>query len=385
MNGKDAPKSGVGTSFGDISLSIGLMSGTSLDGIDVAAIRTDGKKAIQFGPAATFPYDKQFREKLRAVLGVDSLKNPETKSVEDELTDLHCAAVSGFLDMHEINPEEVSIIGFHGHTVFHDPRSGITRQIGNAQKLANITGISVVGDFRSKDVLAGGEGAPLVPIYHRALVNCMGGLESPVAVLNLGGIANVTWVGPERELDESGLLAFDTGPCNALLDDWVLEKTGKRFDEGGSLAMRGKADMQIANSMLAHPYFVKAFPKSLDRLDFTNDAIKHLSPEDGAATLVRFIAGAVKNAESQLPQAPRCWVLTGGGCHNKALVEAFINTLSGAVIIADELGWDGDALEAQAFAYLAVRSTQGLPISFPGTTGVAQPISGGVRFDPSVN
>ena len=382
-NVKDASKSGKDTSFGDISLSIGLMSGTSLDGIDVAAIRTDGQRAIQFGPGATFPYDDDFRDDLRSILGPEAQKNPDTKSIEEKLTALHALAVGSFMDMYEINTSDVNIIGFHGHTIFHDPKAGVTHQLGNAQMLADITQISVVADFRSQDVLAGGEGAPLVPIYHQALVNGMNNMTPPVAVLNLGGIANVTWIGPEGGGTESELLAFDTGPCNALLDDWTFDKTGKKFDEGGSLAASGKANTEIINSMLSHPYFSKEFPKSLDRLDFNTTALKGLSPEDGAATLVGFIAAAVKKAENQFPQSPNIWVLTGGGCHNNALVKNLSNILSGDVVSADEIGWSGDAMEAQAFAYLAVRSIKGLAISFPGTTGVTQPISGGTRFNPA--
>jgi len=383
MNFKMAAKSGSGSDFKGISLSIGLMSGTSLDGIDVAAIRTDGQKAIQFGPASTFPYDPDFRKKLKSILGPGAQKNPDVKSIENKLTELHALAVSSFMDTYEISQDDVDIIGFHGHTVFHEPRAGVTLQIGDGQMLADITKIKVVGDFRSQDVAAGGEGAPLVPIYHQALVSGMSNMDLPVAVLNLGGIANVTWVGAKDDVDEGALLAFDTGPCNALLDDWTFDKTGNKFDEGGALAARGKENIEIINSMLGHPYFAKAFPKSLDRLDFNTNVLNGLSPEDGAATLVEFIAAAVKKAESKLPQAPSSWVLTGGGCHNKSLVKALGNALSASVVSADEIGWNGDALEAQAFAYLAVRSAQGLAISFPGTTGVIQPTCGGTLFNPA--
>lgn len=384
------PSSGPTTSFAGLKLAIGLMSGTSLDGIDVAVIRSDGEKAIQFGPAATFSYDDDFRERLRSVLGPKWIKgdtkNPELQAVEDELTHLHIQAVIQFMDMYDLSADEVDIIGFHGHTVFHDPNAKITQQIGNAQALADGTKISVVADFRSRDVAGGGQGAPLVPIYHQALAQgmmkgMMGGtadLTPPVAVLNLGGIANVTFIGET----EDNLLAFDTGPCNSLLDDWVFEKTGNKFDEGGALATAGKANDHIVAQMLSHSYFLKPNPKSLDRLDFNTDAVGELSLEDGAATLVKFIAGSVKKSQNAFPAPPSSWVLSGGGCHNHALVSALKDTLDGEVKVADEIGWSGDAMEAQAFAYLALRSVAKLPISFPGTTGVGSPLSGGKQFRP---
>ncbi|MCK4940439.1 MAG: anhydro-N-acetylmuramic acid kinase, partial [Rhodospirillaceae bacterium] len=305
------------SSLGDkpIRLAIGLMSGTSLDGMDVAVIRSDGEKAVQFGPAATFAYDDGFRERLRSVLGSEWLGTPELEAVEDELTHLHIQAVLQFMDMYDLSVDEIDIIGFHGHTVFHDPGAQITHQIGNAQALADTIGVSVVADFRSNDVAMGGQGAPLVPVYHQALADGMVDLTPPVAVLNLGGIANVTWVGE----GEGDLLAFDTGPCNALLDDWVFKKTGNTFDDDGALAKSGKANDEIIATMLSHPYFSTPGPKSLDRLDFNTDALGDLSPEDGAATLVGFIAAAVKKTQSAFPSPPSNWVLSGGGCHNGAL------------------------------------------------------------------
>ncbi len=374
--------SGPTTSFDGLKLAIGLMSGTSLDGIDVAVIRSDGKKAIQFGSAATFAYDDGFRERLRSVLGPEGIKGakktPELQAVEDELTHLHIQAVIQFMDMYDLSSDEVDIIGFHGHTVFHDPNAKITHQIGNAQALADGTGISVVADFRSNDVANGGQGAPLVPIYHQALAYGMADLTPPIAVVNLGGIANVTFIGET----EDNLLAFDTGPCNSLLDDWVFEKTGNKFDEGGALAIAGKANDDIVAQMLSHPYFSMPNPKSLDRLDFNTDIVSELSVEDGAATLVKFIAGAVKKSQTVFPATPSNWVLSGGGCHNHALVTALKDTLEGKIKIADEIGWSGDAMEAQAFAYLALRSVAKLPISFPGTTGIGSPLSGGKQFKP---
>lgn len=362
---------------------IGLMSGTSLDGIDVAIIGSDGEKAVQFGPAVTYPYDDEFRNLLKSVLGKQGQKDPKLNDIERELTSLHGRAVIDFMDRFDLGHGDVDVIGFHGHTVFHDPDNKITHQLGDGQMLADQVNIPVVGDFRLNDVSSGGQGAPLAPIYHQALVNGTPDLALPVCVLNLGGISNVTFIGKDHGIDDgANLLAFDTGPCNSLLDEWIFKKTGKSFDDGGKIAKSGKVDEGILKTMLASPYFSKPNPKSLDRLDFNIDAIKDLSTEDGAATLTRFIAGAVKTAQSSLPATPTCWVLTGGGAHNKTLLSELEAALLGKVICGDEIGWNSDGLEAQAFAYLALRSLAGLPITYPGTTGTPQRLSGGKCFKP---
>jgi anhydro-N-acetylmuramic acid kinase len=343
---------------------IGLMSGTSLDGIDVALIETDGHAHLVTGPSLTVPYDEGMRTRLRGVLGGQG----PVAAVEDELTLAHAAAVTSFLQRHDIG--RLDLVGFHGHTILHRPRAGRTWQIGDGTRLAALLGVDVVGDFRSADVAAGGEGAPLVPIYHRALA---AGLDRPVAVLNLGGVGNVTWIG-ERQ-DE--LLAFDTGPGNALIDDWLLRHTGEPIDRDGALARRGTVDEAHLARFLARDFFLRRPPKSLDRDDFARWMPERLSPADGAATLTAMTAAAVAAASRHFPRPPKGWLVTGGGRRNPAIMSELAARLAAPVAPVETVGWDGDALEAQAFAYLAVRSVQGLPLTLPGTTGVPKPLTGG--------
>jgi len=344
---------------------IGLMSGTSLDGIDVAFIETDGEQRVITGPAETMPYDDAFRARLRTVLGG---KGPVAE-VERELTGAHAAAVRAFIEEHDI--VAVDVVGFHGHTILHRPDQRRTWQIGDGALLASLLGIAVVADFRSADVAAGGEGAPLAPLYHAALA---GALEQPVAVLNLGGVGNVTWIG------EGEILAFDTGPANALIDDWALRHTGEPVDRDGALARSGQVDQVHLRRFLAHPFFQRRPPKSLDRDDFAGFVPATLDPADGAATLTAMSAAAVARALEHFPAPPRRWLVTGGGRHNPALMVELKRRLGAPVEPVEKAGWNGDALEAQAFAYLAVRSLERLPLSLPGTTGVSTPTAGGRHF-----
>lgn len=350
---------------------IGLMSGTSMDGIDCALIRTDGRRWVETGPHLTLPYDPAFREGLRAVLG----GRGDIPPVEAALTAQHADTVRHFLRLAALAPDEVDLIGFHGHTILHAPEERRTWQIGDGARLAAQTGIPVVNDFRTADVAAGGQGAPLVPLYHQALA---AGLERPLAVLNIGGVANVTWLGP----GEDDLLAFDTGPGNALIDDWVLRHTGAGFDAGGRLAADGRVDGQALSRLIQNPFFAARPPKSLDRDAWNAGIVAGLSPADGAATLTEFTAAAVEAALPHLPEAPARWLVTGGGRLNATLMDRLRARLRVPVDPVEAVGWDGDALEAQAFAYLAVRSRLGLPLSLPGTTGVPAPQRGG-RFHPA--
>jgi anhydro-N-acetylmuramic acid kinase len=345
---------------------LGLMSGTSLDGIDAALIRTDGERVDEFGPVLTIPYAEDFRRRLRAVLG----KEGGSEAIETELTLLHAEAVRRLLAENQLPVPDV--IGFHGHTVLHRPAEGLTRQIGDGALLAGETGVPVVNDFRSADVAAGGEGAPFAPLFHAALA---GDLEKPLAVLNVGGVANVTWIG-----SDGAILAFDTGPGNALIDDWVLATTGRRFDDNGVLAATGTVDGAVLASLLDHRYFLKPPPKSLDRGDFNGAAVEGLSPADGAATLTAFTAAAV--VTDFLPEKPRRWLVCGGGRHNRTLMAMLQDAVGAPVEPVEAVGWRGDSLEAQAFAFLAVRSLRGLPLSLPTTTGVREPVSGGVLTRP---
>ncbi len=348
---------------------IGLMSGTSLDGIDVALIRTDGEAWVEAGAFQSRPYAAAFRAKLRDVLGG---RGP-VAAVERELTLLHAGAVRAVMADQGIGPGEVAMVGFHGHTIDHDPAAGRTWQIGDGALLAAETGIDVVCDFRSRDVAEGGQGAPFAPLYHRAVA---AGLARPLAVLNIGGVANVTWVG----CDDSEILAFDTGPGNALIDDWALGATGNAQDTDGALARAGRVDPAVLARLMAHGYFDLPPPKSLDRNDFDPTPAADLGPEDGAATLTAFTAAAVARAAAFFPAPPDRWLVCGGGRHNPVLMAALRERTGVPVEPVEAVGWDGDALEAQAFAYLAVRSLKGLPLSLPATTGVARPTCGGRLF-----
>jgi anhydro-N-acetylmuramic acid kinase len=267
----------------------------------------------------------------------------------------------------------VDLVGFHGHTILHRPDEGRTWQLGDGALLAGLTGIDVVCDFRSADVAAGGQGAPFAPLYHAALAS---GLEKPVAVLNIGGVANVTWIGPGA----SDILAFDTGPGNALIDDWALAHSGRPVDLDGALAAVGRADRAFVERFLAHAFFERAPPKSLDRDDFAGFVPTGFSPADGAATLTAMTAAAAARAAEHFPLPVRRWLVCGGGRHNPVLMAALASLVGKPVDPVEVVGWDGDALEAQAFAYLAVRSTLGLPLSLPGTTGVVRPMTGGRLF-----
>ena len=346
------------------------MSGTSLDGIDVAALATDGRRQLAAGPALTVPYPEAFRERLRAVLG-GAGPNTAIAAVEDELTRLHASAIATFRDNHP--GVVVDIVGFHGHTILHRPAERRTWQIGDGALLAQLVGVDVVADFRSADVAAGGEGAPLAPLYHAALA---AGRAKPLAILNLGGVGNVTWIGE----GESDILAFDTGPGNALIDDWVRRRTGRAADIDGALARTGQAAAAHVARFVEHPYFARQPPKSLDRDEFQGALPEDLTLADGAATLTEMTAAAAATASRHFPMPPREWLVCGGGRRNPALMAALARRLAAPVRPVEAAGWDGDALEAQAFAYLAVRSVEGLPLSLPTTTGAPQPVCGGRLF-----
>jgi anhydro-N-acetylmuramic acid kinase len=348
---------------------IGLMSGTSMDGIDAALIDTDGVRVTAFGPRLTRPYSDAFRADLRAALG-EGADPDQVAAVEADLTAAHAEAVFALLTEAGVPPGKVGVVGFHGHTVFHAPERRLTRQIGNGAALSTATGIPVVFDLRSADVAAGGQGAPLLPVFHQALA---ADLDKPLAVLNLGGVGNVTGLG------EGDPVAFDTGPGNALIDDWCLRHTGQPMDAGGALAASGTPDEAVVARLLAHPYFAAPPPKSLDRDAFATfrTEVEGLSPADGAATLAAFTAATVAESRRHLPVAPSRWLVTGGGRLNPVLMGFLRDRLGVPVEAVESVGWDGDALEAQAFAFLAVRSLRGLPLTWPTTTGCPAPMTGG--------
>ncbi|MBV8889715.1 MAG: anhydro-N-acetylmuramic acid kinase [Alphaproteobacteria bacterium] len=346
---------------------LGLMSGTSLDGVDVAWIATDGELRIEPGPAFTLPYPHDFRERLRSVLGGAG----PVAAVEAELTRLHAEAVMRFRQRHP--DRRYSLVGFHGHTILHRPAERRTWQIGDGALLARLVGCDVIADFRGADIAAGGQGAPLAPLFHAALA---APLVKPLAVLNIGGVANLTWIGAR----EHEILAFDTGPGNALIDDWARQHTGRAADIDGALADTGQAADTLISRFLEHPFFARKPPKSLDRDDFRDFAPHSLTPADGAATLTEMTAAAIAAARRHFPEAAREWLVCGGGRHNPALMAALARRLAVPVRPVEAVGWNGDALEAQAFAYLAVRSTRGLALSLPSTTGAPFPVRGGILF-----
>lgn len=355
---------------------LGLMSGTSLDGIDAALIVSDGERVPETGPGLSVAYGPSFRARLRDCLG----EAEPSCDVVRELTELHAAAVEKLLDDNGLDKSAIDLIGFHGHTVLHRPDRKLTLQIGDGQLLAHLSGIEVVSDFRGNDVANGGEGAPLAPLYHAALAKGAG-LDWPLAVLNIGGVANVTYIGGPLEAE---LLAFDCGPGNALIDDWAVATIGRPMDEGGRLARGGTVDEARLAVLLDNGYFLTPPPKSLDRDDFDVRILDGLNAADGAATLTAFTAQAVGRAAEHFPMSPKRWLACGGGRHNGTLMTALGEVLQAPVDPVEEVGWDGDLLEAQAFGFLAVRAKLGLPLSLPTTTGVSEPLTGGRLFKPSL-
>lgn len=358
---------------------IGLMSGTSLDGVDAALMETDGRGLVRPLGFVTIPYQPAVRDEIRSVFGTTNRNAPSVKEAEALVTRKHIEAVEELLRQTGKSHREVDVIGFHGQTVYHAPAEGVTIQIGDGASMARECRIDVVDDFRIADVKAGGEGAPLAPVYHAARM-ADAKVEFPVAVLNIGGVANVTWIGA----GEGNIIAFDTGPGNALMDDWVKSRTGKAYDEDGKLAAAGTPDAHLLDEWVRHPYFKRKPPKSLDRDQWDISALGRLtqdmdrvSTEDGAATLLRFSGDMIARSVEHMPAAPKSWYACGGGRHNKALIAYLNEKLDGAVKSVDDLGWDGDATEAECFAYLAVRHLLRLPISFPGTTAAPQPMTGG--------
>jgi anhydro-N-acetylmuramic acid kinase len=362
---------------GKLMRALGLMSGTSMDGIDVALIETDGDYELKRGHAATYPYSGAFRAQLAdALKDAAALKHRDERPgrlrlLEQYLTELHAEAVTHYLKDHRIAPESIDVIGFHGHTVLHKPEARLTVQLGDGPLLAELTACDVVYDLRAADVAAGGQGAPMAPVYHRALARRIE--ARPLAFLNIGGVANVTWIG-----EDGRLIAFDTGPGNAMIDDWVMSRLSKPHDEDGALAALGSVHQDCVAEYLCHPHFSAPLPKSLDRNAFSLAPLAALSTEDGAATLTAFTAESISRSRSQMPEEPKLWVVGGGGRKNKTLMSMIAGRVENAVVPADAVGVDGDSIEAEAWAYLAVRSLNGAVVSFPGTTGVPRLMSGGL-------
>jgi anhydro-N-acetylmuramic acid kinase len=348
-----------------------------MDGIDVALLDTDGGDVVKRGPSASYAYSPVLRTMLRSAIAdarelSDRRARPGIlRDAEEEITREHAAAVHSFLDNQALPASAIDVIGFHGQTVLHAPERRVTVQIGDGRALASRLGLDVVYDMRAADVAAGGQGAPLAPVYHRALVARLP--ERPVAVVNIGGVGNVTWIG-----DDGTLLAFDTGPGNALVDDWMFRQTGSAMDPHGAAAAKGKVDESALTALLTNAYFGRVPPKSLDRNAFGSEPVQHLSVEDGVATLTAFTAASIARAAEHFPEQPRLWLIAGGGRRNRTLMSMIAARVECAVAPVEAAGFDGDSVEAEAWAYMAVRSLGGLPITFPGTTGVRAPMTGGV-------
>lgn len=366
---------------------IGLMSGTSYDGVDVALIDTDGEEIGRLGPTRYRPYTEEERRLIRRAMAqaanlTDRTERPGSLADAELLvTQTHAEAVESLLAANGMQAADIGVVGFHGQTVLHDPRRRLTVQLGDAAALARRLGIAVVHDFRAADVAAGGQGAPFLPVFHRALARAIQA-PGPIAVLNIGGVANLTFI------DDDVLIACDTGPGNALIDDFLRLRTGRPQDTGGRTAAAGRVDETAVARILAHPFFAEPPPKSLDRHAFhhwiaEDDKLAGKSVEDGAATLTALTAATIAGATRLLPRMPATCIAAGGGIRNPVLMRMLAERLAPAALItADAVGWCSEALEAQGFAYLAVRSLHDLPLSFPGTTGVPRPMPGGLLARP---
>lgn len=367
---------------------LGLMSGTSMDGIDVALVRTDGEDRVERGPFMGATYDPAFRERLKQGLDearaiTDRTDRPgDLAALERNLTLRHAVAVSDFLYRHGLKPADIDVIGFHGQTVLHRPQEALTVQLGEGALLAAATGIPVVYDMRAQDMVDGGQGAPLIPAYHAALSRQahQAGTDGPVVFVNIGGISNLTFAGKDGRI-----AAFDSGPGNTLIDQWVEAHTGAAYDPGGSIAARGEVIPELASRYLAHPFFSANRRRSLDRNDFSPPKKGDAGLEDGARTLAYVTAAAIVRSAAHLPEPPRTWIVSGGGRHNGVIMNdlrALAEKQGGEVRAAEEAGFDGDAMEAEAWAYLAVRSLDGKPLTFPETTGVSAAVTGGILARP---
>lgn len=350
-------------------LAIGAISGTSMDAIDLALVLTDGEAYVERMAGRAYPYPPALRARL-----IEALKNPEIAEtdplaeLEQAVTDAFGAAIRAF--QRDFRIARADYIGLHGQTIWHRPEKRFTRQLGDGARLAKKLRMPVVNRFRHADVAAGGQGAPLVPLYHAALAHR---LEQPLIVLNLGGVANITY------LDSSTIMACDTGPASALIDDRMRALFGQPFDADGATARRGRVDEAALAHLMAHPFFAAPPPKSLDRMAFHAQArrVEALAPEDAVATLTAFTVAANAAILRHLPKRPKRWLVTGGGRLNRAIMEGLAQRLGVPVEPVEKVGWKGDFLEAECFAYLAIRSVRGLPLSLPATTGVPRPLTGG--------
>jgi len=370
---------------------IGLMSGTSMDGIDLAMLMTDGENLVERGLSFFVAYEAAFRRRIEA--GLEDAKRivkrderpGDLAALEREITLRHADAVRQFLARQDGRWSRPALIGFHGQTVLHRPQQGLTVQLGDGALLAAETGVPVIHDMRANDMAHGGQGAPLVPAYHAALARSLPAEQAekfPVAFVNIGGISNVTFVPSDGDP-----VAFDSGPGNALIDQWVSREGGLPYDADGAVASEGSIVFPVVQQYLESAFFEKPAPKSLDRNDFTLEFAEGLELSDGARTLAAVSADAILLSARQMPEPPKLWIVCGGGRKNPHIVgdlRAGAARMDADVILAEDAGFDGDAMEAEAWAYLAVRSERKLPLTFPKTTGCRTPVTGGVLSEPAV-
>ncbi len=356
-------------------LAVGLMSGTSMDGIDAVLLKTDGVTAVQYGQPTSYDYDACFADGIKAILGKEDRHDKAVLKIERDITLKHVEAVRELLRVNDITASDVDVIGFHGQTIFHDPDNAVTIQIGDGDLLAQETGIDVVYDFRSEDVQNGGQGAPLLPVYHKALVHQNKELNAPLMFLNIGGISNLTYIGVD-----GAVVAFDCGPGNGMMNDLAQSFKNEPYDKDGLYASQGQINQSVLDGYMAHPYFSLSLPKSLDKNSFDLSVINNsdLSFEDKMATLSAFCVAAILSAIEFLPDTPKSVITYGGGVHNTHLMKQLMEQTQIDFISADSLGLSADFMEAECFAFMAVRHLKSLPNSFPETTGVKYPTVGGI-------
>ncbi|MEL6737076.1 MAG: anhydro-N-acetylmuramic acid kinase [Pseudomonadota bacterium] len=369
-----------------VKTALGLMSGTSMDGMDLALIRSDGDRVVEFGPTLSVAYPASFKRRIEQgladaqelLIAKERLRRPGSlAALEQEITTWHADAVATFLTRESMTTAQIDLLGFHGQTIIHRPQNALTVQLGDGPRLARLTGIATVYDMRARDMELGGQGAPLVPVFHQALARTVA-LEGkePIVFVNIGGISNVTYIDGDADP-----IAFDSGPGNALIDQWVQAQGGVPYDQGGRIASEGGVSAFVVDRYLANPFFKRSGPKSLDRSDFAPLTPGDLELSDGARTLAHISAAAIAKSAQHFPRIPKRWILCGGGRLNTTLVSdlrVLIQPTGGEVLLAEDVGLEGDMLEAQAFGYLAIRSAKGLPLTFPTTTGCQHPTTGGV-------
>jgi anhydro-N-acetylmuramic acid kinase len=351
---------------------LGFMSGTSLDGVDAAILSTDGEVIHDFGPTHLTAFTMEERTVLKSAteqfVATGTAEAALLAKADDIVVDAHIRCARALLSAPDAG--QIELIGYHGQTLLHRPEQKRSVQIGDPAKIARAFGVDVVADVRQADIAAGGEGAPLVPVYHAALAQRIEA-SGPIAFLNVGGVANFTYVGRNGDI-----IALDTGPGNGMLDLMVQKRGLGRYDDGGALAANGAVNQAVLEQLLSHPYFERKGPKSLDRYDFPLDVVDSLSAADAAATLVAFTAASVALGARALPIRPVLWIVCGGGRHNPVIMKALRETL-GVCENADDFGLRGDFIEAEAIGFIAARSVRGLPVTFPQTTGVPTPMGAG--------